>query len=239
MRDELVAGGTAFFKTALEIMSTMGVDIKDPCQVLVVMKRLGPEMMETMFGAGARDDSYMRGHKPVLQTDLVRQTMEKRDAVLSEPAQRAPDEALKKRKVLVASTDVHEFSKFLLTSTFDALGSRVIDCGVNCDSEDVVKVAVETEADAVVITTHNGVARSFGTKLVDEMRAAHIDAPIYMGGVLNEDVEGSEMPVDVRQDLHNLDIATPELGIATPESIDEMMESIKGGNYRAGAAGSA
>ncbi len=232
MCDELVAGGTVFFNNALEIMSTMGVDTKDPCQVLVVMKRLGPEMMETMFAAGERDDSYMRGYKPILQTDLVRQTMEKRDEVLSELAQRAPDDSLKKRKVPVASTDVHEFSKFLLTSTFDAVGSRVIDCGVNCDPEDVVKVAVETEADAVVITTHNGVARSFGTKLVDEMRTARIDAPIYMGGVLNEDVEGSDMPVDVRQDLHSL-------GIATPESIDEMMEAIKGSNYRAGAAGSA
>jgi methylmalonyl-CoA mutase cobalamin-binding subunit len=183
--------------------------------------------MEQMFGAGERDDSYMRGRKPVLQTDLVRQTMEKRDAVLSELAARAPDDSLKQRKVLIASTDVHEFSKFLLTSTFEAVGSRVIDCGINCDPEDIVKVAVETEADAVVITTHNGVARTFGTGLVAEMRAARIDAPVYMGGVLNEDVEGSDMPVDARQDLHNM-------GIATPESIDELIEAIKQRDDHAG-----
>jgi hypothetical protein len=136
MAAELVAGGKEFFNSALETMTTMGVDVKDPCRVLIVMKRLGAEMCEQLFGAGARDDSHMRGHKPVLQTDLVRKTMEKRDEVLSDLANRPADERLKNRKVLVASTDVHEFAKFLLSSTFEAVGSRVIDCGINRDPED-------------------------------------------------------------------------------------------------------
>ena len=221
MRDALVVGGKAFYETALGAMSEMGVDVTDPCQVLVVLKRLGPEMCEQLFAAGERDDSYMRGHKPVLETDLVRQIMEKRDTVLRELAAKPANDRFKERKVVVASTDVHEFSKFLLTSTFDAVGSRVIDCGINCDPEDIVKVAVETEADAVVITTHNGVARSFGTKLVDEMKAARVSAPIFMGGVLNEDIDGSDVPVDVRQDLQNL-------GIETPNSIDQLLASMKG-----------
>ena len=121
---------------------------------------------------------------------------------------------------MVASTDVHEFAKFLLTSTLDAAGSNVIDCGINRDPEDIVKVAVETAADAVVITTHNGVARSYGTKLIDEMRDARLDALVFMGGVLNEDIEGSDVPVDVRQDLGNL-------GIRTPGSIDDLLATME------------
>ncbi|MFP6689862.1 MAG: cobalamin-dependent protein [Alphaproteobacteria bacterium] len=219
MAGELVAGGKEFFNSALETMSTMGVDVKDPCRVLIVIKRLGAEMCEQLFGAGARDDSFMRGHKPVLQTDLVRKTMEKRDRVLSDLANRPADDKLKNRKILVASTDVHEFAKFLLTSTFDAVGSRVIDCGINRDPEDIVKVALETGADAVVITTHNGVARSFGTKLLEDMQEAKVAVPVFMGGVLNEDIDGSDIPVDVRGDLH-------QLGIETPDSIDQMLQSI-------------
>lgn len=219
MAGELVAGGKEFFNSALETMSTMGVDVKDPCRVLIVMKRLGAEMCEQLFGAGARDDSFMRGHKPVLQTDLVRKTMEKRDQVLNDLANRPADDKLKNRKILVASTDVHEFAKFLLTSTFDAVGSRVIDCGINRDPEDIVKVALETGADAVVITTHNGVARSFGTKLLEDMQEAKVAVPVFMGGVLNEDIDGSDIPVDVRGDLH-------QLGIETPDSIDQMLQSI-------------
>ncbi|MDP7342717.1 MAG: cobalamin B12-binding domain-containing protein [Alphaproteobacteria bacterium] len=216
---KLAAGGKAFFNSALKAMTEMGVDVKDPCRVLIVLKRLGAEMCEQLFGAGERDDSYMRGHKPVLQTDLVRKTMEKREEVLSDLAARPADDRLKNRKVLVASTDVHEFAKFLLTSTFDAVGSKVIDCGVNRDPEDIVKVALETGAEAVVITTHNGVARSFGTKLLDDMRAAEVEALVFMGGVLNEDIDGSDIPVDVRADLHRL-------GIETPDSIDQMLQSI-------------
>ena len=217
--ERLAAGGKAFFNSALKAMTEMGVDVEDPCRVLIVLKRLGAEMCEQLFGAGARDDSHMRGHKPVLQTDLVRKTMEKREEVLSALAARPADDRLKNRKVLVASTDVHEFAKFLLTSTFAAVGSKVIDCGVNRDPEDIVKVALETGAEAVVITTHNGVARSFGTKLLDDMRAAQVEAPIFMGGVLNEDIDGSDIPVDVRGDLHRL-------GIETPDSIDQMLQSI-------------
>jgi len=220
MRDELVAGGRRFFKNALESMTEMGVDTKDPAVVLLLLKRLGAAKCEEMFGAGEPDESYIRGRKSILETDLVKQTMDKRATLLQNLEQQGPDDRLKNRKIVVASTDVHEFAKFLLTSTFGALGSEVIDCGINRDPEDIVKVARETAADAVVITTHNGVARTFGSKLMDEMRSASVDSPVYMGGVLNEDIAGSEVPIDVRSDLRSM-------GIQIPDSIDELLDSMK------------
>ena len=219
MRDRLVAGGRKFFRSALDTMEQMGVDIRDPARVLILMKRLGPETCEELFGAGERDDSMIRGRVPVLGTDLVSQTMDKRTALLDQLSQRGELPGCKGRKVLIASTDVHEFAKFLLTSTFQAVGSQVIDCGINRDPEDIVKVALETAADAIVITTHNGVARSFGTKLMDQLKSADVGAPVFMGGVLNEDIEGSDVPVDVRDDL-------ALMGIATPDSIDVLVEAI-------------
>ena len=41
-----------------------------------------------------------------------------------------------------------------------------------------------------------------------------------MGGVLNEDIEGSDVPVDVRQDLGNI-------GIRTPGSIDDLLATME------------
>ena len=70
-----------------------------------------------------------------------------------------------------------------------------------------------------MITTHNGVAGSFGTKLLEDMQEAKVAVPVFMGGVLNEDIDGSDIPVDVRGDLH-------QLGIETPDSIDQMLQSI-------------
>ena len=123
-------------------------------------------------------------------------------------------------KVLVTSTDVHEFAEFLLASSLAAVGAEVIDFGINRDPEDIVKAVIETAAEAVVITTHNGVARSFGQRLVTELRnAGSGDLPLFMGGVLNEDVDGSEIPIDVRGDLH-------AIGIETPGTIDRLVEAL-------------
>ncbi|MBL10479.1 MAG: hypothetical protein CL402_08205 [Acidiferrobacteraceae bacterium] len=220
LRNQLVVGGKQFFSNALGTMKKMGVDIADPARVLIVMKLLGPEKCEELFGVGDRDDSYLRGHKPVLETDLVRQTMEKRQAILESVAKMNPDEQLRDKKVVVASTDVHEFAKFLLTSTLESVGSKVIDFGINRDPEDIVKVALETDADAIVITTHNGVARSFGTTLVHSMKEAGLESSVFMGGVLNEDIEGSDVPVDVREHLH-------KIGIMTPDTVEDLLGELR------------
>ena len=122
--------------------------------------------------------------------------------------------------MLVTSTDVHEFAFFLLTSTLAAAGTEVIDFGVNRDPEDIVKAVIETDADAVVISTHNGVARNFGQLLMSELGAAAAgQVPVFMGGVLNEDVEGSDVPRDVSADLN----AT---GIQTPGTIDRLVDAL-------------
>ena len=198
----------------------MNIDVKDPARVLIVMKLLGPEKCEELFGVGEVDDNYIRGHKPVLETDLVKQTMEKRTALLDTVSKLGPDARLENKKIVVASTDVHEFAKFLLTSSLEAVGSDVIDSGINRDPEDIVKVALETAADSIVITTHNGVARTFGTTLKEKMKEAGVESSVFMGGVLNEDVEGSDVPVDVTRDLN-------ALGIVTPHSLEDLLRALR------------
>jgi methylmalonyl-CoA mutase cobalamin-binding domain/chain len=166
----------------------------------------------------------------VLETDLVRQTMKERTRLLANLSVREEDPRLIGRKVVVSSTDVHEFAEFLLVSTLEAVGADVTDFGINRDPEDIVKVAVETAAEAVVVTTHNGVARSFATKLSDELRKAGMaETKIYMGGVLNEDVDGSEIPIDVRGDL-------AQIGVSTPGGIEQLISEIGAHERRAAPA---
>jgi methylmalonyl-CoA mutase cobalamin-binding subunit len=206
-RDLLVSGGRRFFDAAIAAMTSSGVDVTDPAQVLLVVKRLGAAACEELFGAGVPDDAYPRGRCPVMETDLVHQTMAERGRLL-EFVQSSGDIRLGGLRLVLASTDVHEFAKFLLDAALTEAGARVIDAGVNRDPEDIVSVAVESAADAVVITTHNGVARSFAQILCKELRTARLgDVPVFMGGVLNEDTEGSEIPVDVRADLARLGVA--------------------------------
>jgi len=166
----------------------------------------------------------------VLQTDLVRSTMEERERLLAQLRERGPMGGLHGVKVIVTSTDVHEFAEFLLVSALEAVGSDVIDFGVNRDPEDIVKAVVETNADAVVVTTHNGVARSFGARLMSEMTVAvGSSVPVFMGGVLNEDVDGSHIPVNVSADLNGT-------GIETPGTIDRLIDRLIEHRERAVAA---
>jgi methylmalonyl-CoA mutase cobalamin-binding subunit len=220
MRDQLVRGGKAFFDAAIGGLGSAGIDTRDPAQLLLVLKRLGSTRCEELFGAGDPDPEFPRGRRPVLETDLVKSTMEERERLLAQLREQGEEEAIRGMKVLVTSTDVHEFAEFLLTATLAAAGADVIDFGINRDPEDIVKAVIETDADAVVITTHNGVARSFGQLLISEMRVAGVgETPVFMGGVLNEDVEGSNIPIDVRGDLN----AT---GIETPGTIDRLVDAL-------------
>lgn len=220
MRDELVRGGRAFFDAAIKGLTGAGIDVRDPAQLLLVLKRLGSTRCEELFGAGEPDPEFPRGRRPILETDLVRNTMEERERLLEQLRGRGEVEAVRGMKVLVTSTDVHEFAEFLLTSSLAATGADVIDFGINRDPEDIVKAVLETDADAIVITTHNGVARSFGRRLMEELRSAGAGgAPVFMGGVLNEDVDGSEIPIDVTADLN----AT---GIETPGTIDRLIDAL-------------
>ena len=106
------------------------------------------------------------------------------------------------------TTDVHEFAKYVIEAALTDVGADVVDVGVNRDPEDITQAAIESGAAAIVITTHNGVARSFAQVLKRELLIAELDhIPVFMGGVLNEDIEGSDIPVSVhgppREDRSN------------------------------------
>ncbi|MGD0084839.1 MAG: cobalamin-dependent protein [Acidimicrobiales bacterium] len=219
-RDELVAGGRRFFEEAIGVMTASGIDVRDPAAVLVVMKRLGAAACESLFGAGEADENYPRGRRPVLETDLVHQTMTERERLIS-AVRSASGVSLQGQRVILGSTDVHEFAKLLLEAALGEAGANVIDVGINRDPEDIVGAAVESAADVIVITTHNGVARSFAQVLKKELQVAQLGhLPVFMGGVLNEDVEGSEIPIDVRGDLRSL-------GIAPLSAVEELIAELR------------
>jgi hypothetical protein len=69
----------------------------------------------------------------------------------------------------------------------------------------VVAAARDTNAEAVLISTHNGMALDYAQRLKDKMVQEEINIPAVMGGILNQKVDDQALPVDVASDIRELD----------------------------------
>jgi methylmalonyl-CoA mutase cobalamin-binding subunit len=207
----LLAGqGAEFLANVKRGLAASGTDIEDPLQVMLALRRLGAAHIERTWGVGERSEDFAHGRQPVKPAELVAATTRecaRFDAVACGPA---------RHSVIVGSTDVHEMAKRILVRALASAGHEVTDIGVNRDPEDFVHAAVSASAAAIVITTHNGVALSFGSLAVRLREHLGLSVAIAMGGVLNEDKPGAPAPVDVTSQLN-------ELGIVTPAAIDDLL----------------
>lgn len=201
----IVAEGKRFFESILKGLKQMGVDVDDPLELLFVLKKLGAHEVERMFGSGERDDLYPCGRRPILETDMIKRTIDIASNLTRDTEQSVN---LKGLRVLVASTDVHEYSLLIITRLLDAHGAQVMNLGPNVESPKwLVKAVSEAHPSIIVLTTHNGKALEYGTRVIDEMQRTKTRSVIVMGGVLNQNVE-AEMPIDVTADLKRLGIVT-------------------------------
>jgi hypothetical protein len=62
----------------------------------------------------------------------------------------------------------------------------------------------ETQADALLISTHNGMALDYSKRLKEELNKRNLTIPVIMGGVLNQKIGGQALPVDVSRNIKEL-----------------------------------
>lgn len=223
----LAAAGRRFFRNVRSGLASLDVDISDPFQVLLALRRLGAARIETAWGIGGPDSELPHGRRPYWSTELLAQTIAERDQTRLHLAAGGEDR-LAGMTVVVVSTDVHEMSKTVLLGLLAGQGcARTIDGGLNRDPEDVGDLVREHDADAVVVTTHNGVAWSFGSALRGLWTRDGLRAAIFMGGILNENLPGSPTPTDVTGKLI-------EIGIGIPGTPDRLIDDLARVRERAG-----
>jgi methylmalonyl-CoA mutase cobalamin-binding domain/chain len=219
MADKLVEGGERFFQNALSTLSAMGVDIGNPLAVFVALRRLGAVKTEELFGAGERDESFPRGLRPIVPTEMTRQSMDQCSESLKQCAVVGAKGKLAGKTAVVGSTDVHEFGVLLVKRVLEELGAKVVDGGMSADPEDLAKVALETDAAILAVSTHNGMALTYAVKLMEQLQLLGAAAVVLMGGILNEPVEGSPIPADVREPLR-------AMGIITCDDVQMMIDAL-------------
>jgi len=202
----LAENGRKFFKNMLNGFSEMGIDIKDPLQMLLAVRRLGGAKLEEMFHPGERDSSMLRGIVPIATMDLFTMWIPKADAMIEQIKSEGLGDAVRNKAIIVGSTDTHQFGLYMLEKIFKELGAKVINIGVDLDAEDALDAAANEDTPNIVISTHNGLCWDWGKRLMNEARLRKQEVNVYMGGKLNSILEGVAEPVDVSDNLAGIGI---------------------------------
>jgi methylmalonyl-CoA mutase cobalamin-binding subunit len=210
---KLCSAGESVFNNAIEGLKEAGVDVRDPIQMLYVLKMLGAADFEALFGVGkARDDSF-GGRQPVLPTDIFemsQRVVREYSHIFDNPRSRR---LLKGRRFMIASTDVHAHAIMIIHELLSRAGAEITNLGAEISPDQIVRAAGSCGPDAVLISTHNGMALEYAQRLKAELARNGLDVPIAMGGILNQKVEDAALPVDVTTDLKELGFyPSPRLG---------------------------
>jgi methylmalonyl-CoA mutase cobalamin-binding subunit len=202
--EAIVGGGRRFADHVLVGLREIGIDTDDAFELLLSLRRIGARRLEELFGPGEPAVSEIRGRRPILAAPGLASVT---TAIADEIEQIEPGTADAIRTgglaVCVASTDVHEYGKLLVEGVLQRLGVRVHDAGVSIDPEALADAAGAARADAIAVSTYNGVALDYLRRLRDECERLDLDVPVYIGGKLNQvpDDGSDSLPVDVAGDL--------------------------------------
>ncbi|MFX0545740.1 cobalamin-dependent protein [Roseovarius sp. S1116L3] len=215
MAGRLIAGGRVFAENALRGLAERGVDTADPGSLMLAIRRLGARRMEAMFGAGPMEGA---ARAPLVAADWA----EELDEMAAAWVQRQQGAALARRRVVLGTTDVHEHGAYLVRRALIGLGAEVIEAGVAIDAEVMVSRAIDAGADAIAVSTYNGIGLDYARRLIAGLKARGVDIPVLMGGKLNEIPQdsNSSLPVDVTVQIR----AT---GAHPCKDLDDMLAALK------------
>jgi len=201
---QLLAGAERFRDGVLKGFERAGIDTGDIFQMLLALRRIGARPLEAEFGAGAPDPEAPGGRRAVVPATILAELAEMAEAATSDLAE--PVRVRLRQSglgVLVAAGDVHEHGKMLVEDVARRLGLTVLDGGVSTNPAKLADLAVELGADAIAISTYNGVALSYYRALEAALAERGRKLPVLIGGRLNQIPEGSNssLPVDVGDEL--------------------------------------
>jgi methylmalonyl-CoA mutase cobalamin-binding subunit len=202
--DTILAAGRSVFDNALDGLKASGVDISDPVQMLFVLKNLGPAVFEEMFGAGRVQEDFIRGRMPIKPTDVF----EMSNKYFNEYRQMFVTSKMRTllggRRLLIASTDVHEHAVTVISQLLSEAGAEMIYMGAEVNPDEIASEANTQNAEAILVSTHNGMALEYAKQLREAMEKQKIRLPVLIGGILNQKVESQSLPVDVTGNLKEL-----------------------------------
>jgi methylmalonyl-CoA mutase cobalamin-binding subunit len=206
--------GRQVYENALAGLADMGVDTGNPLQMLFVLKKLGAQHFEQLFGADVDAAQAPLTDMFTMAQDVV----DVHRPLFTEESFRA---RVKGKTLVVASSDVHEHAAGALAQLLSEADASVIYLGAEQNPADLVAALQANPVDALLLSTHNGMALDYANQLKQLLDAASLSLPVIIGGVLNQKVADHSLPVPVIDELKALgmhpSISLPGLVRLLPE----------------------
>ena len=198
--------GRRIFNDALSYLDESGVNTKDAVQMLYVLKSMGPRAFEDTLNPSAKNGTAPAGGSSSIPNDIFTKTLEQVDIWTPYFKSKEVMVKLSGRRVLLASTDVHEHGLLLIDKLLQQAGCVIVNIGAERNPDEVVLAGVRSGAEIIFISTHNGMALEYARNVLDEMEEQNVSIPVCMGGVLNQNTQEGTVPVDVSSNLEELGI---------------------------------
>jgi methylmalonyl-CoA mutase cobalamin-binding subunit len=215
-------GGGEFKRSVLAGLAEAEIDIKNPFEMFLALRRIGAKQLEQRFGPGERPSVPSERRKPLVKATTVAEIEEKAARCLDEiDEDRAKALRAARLTACIATTDVHEYGKVLVEAILRALGVGIVDAGVSTDPDVLAEAAREGDADFIALSTYNGVALDYLQRLRREMDQRDLDIPTFIGGKLNQIMDDSSgsLPIDVSRELESA-------GAIVCRRVEEMIERL-------------
>jgi methylmalonyl-CoA mutase cobalamin-binding subunit len=198
-----------------------GVDIGNPIEMMVVLKRMDPTKLEALFhpsvvGEGSADVV------PLMPAALWQMSVERIAQIAGEYRDTDMLSKLSGKRVCVVSADIHYFGALVIAGVLKELGVDVINGGNSVEAIDVLDLADEYGVSDICISLHNGQTLNYARLLLECARERGGRYRFFMGGVLTGFINGEDTePTDVT------DIIRDE-GIIPANDVGELLSYLAG-----------
>lgn len=196
MKDVMVAEARQYFENAMNAFVEAGIDVEDPLEMLLMLKKFAPQRLESAFHS-----STVNGQNPEVvpfyPTVLGRQTGQMRDEIVQELEKEGMGGSLSGIKIVIASGDAHAYGLMLVDGVLRAMGAQTVNIGVDMDPVDLLDAADEDGTPYVGVSCHNGQALDYGRQLLQLAGERGRSYVFFMGGKLNTILPGDAEPTEV------------------------------------------
>ncbi|MGE0211561.1 MAG: cobalamin-dependent protein [Parvibaculaceae bacterium] len=202
--DKIVEGGRQFRDNVIAGFQEAGIDVQNPFEMLLGIRRVGSKRLEELYGPGRETPGRLRGRTPLVRSHSIEQLEREGEGMVGRmDADHRKRIAKAGLKAVIATTDVHEYGKILVETVLRELGVEILDGGVSTDPNDLAEQAEMQKADFIALSSYNGVALQFVADLRKELAERSVELPVFVGGKLNRIPDGSNtsLPVEIGGEL--------------------------------------